>query len=67
MLLTATNSDIYFKICKVYHKSDDYVKCKVLYFYKSNDQVVGWLNPELRPKNYKLLRSVYDHFIPYNK
>lgn len=67
MYLTASNSDIFFRIYKVYHKNDEYVKCKVLYFYKNSGMIVPWLNPEGRPKNYKLIRNVYDSFIEYKR
>lgn len=59
-------SDLYFKIYKVYHKNADYVKCKVLYFYKSSNNVCYWLNPSGRPKTCKLIRNVYDNYAPYD-
>lgn len=60
--LTIHPSDLMFKVYKVYHKSDTYVKCKVMYFYKSSGDICYWLNPEGKPKTYKIIRSVYDNF-----
>ena len=64
---TVVNSDLYFKIHKIYHinKEGNYVKCKVTYYYKSNDEVCLWLNPGGVPKNYKLIHTVYENFIPW--
>ena len=65
MYLTVYPSDLYFKIQKIYHKSDDYVKCKMLFFYKSNNEVCQWLNPNFAPKNYKISRKVFDNYVRY--
>jgi len=65
MYLTAHRSDLFFRICRIYHINDKYVKCKVLYFYKSSKDICYWTNPTGRPKNFKLLKNVYDSFRPY--
>lgn len=67
IMLTIHPSDLYFKIYKIYHKSDDYVKCKILYFYKSNNNICYWLNPSGRPRNFKIIRNVFDNYTVYNK
>ena len=64
-MLTIHPSDLFFKIYKVHHKGDKYVKCEVMYFHKSSGNICYWLNPEGRPKNFKLIRSVYDNYTEY--
>jgi hypothetical protein len=59
-------SDLYFHIVKVYHKSEKYVKCKMLFFYKSNNDICYWLNPGGRAKTYKINRNAFDNYVRYN-
>ena len=46
---------------KIHHKSDKYVKVKMLIFNKSGN--ICWdLNPEGVAKNFKIIRSVYNNW-----
>lgn len=65
MYQTIHPSSLYFRIYKVFHKSDTYIKCKVLYFYKSNNEICTWLNPESKPKTYKLDLKTYNNYTIY--
>jgi hypothetical protein len=67
MYKTMPVSDLYFRIYNVYHINDKYAKCKVMYFYKSNNNICTWLNPDNRPKTYKISRLVYDNMVDYHK
>ena len=65
MFKTIHPSDLFFEIYAIYSKTDEYVKCTVLYFYKSNNQICRWLNPSGRPKKFKINRTVYDSYVNY--
>lgn len=66
-LKTKHNSDLYMDIKKVHYIGEKYVKCKVLFFYKSNKNICYWLNPEGKTKSFKLIKSVYDSLEDYNE
>lgn len=57
---TATNSDLKWRVYKTHYVGLDYVKVKLLFFYKSNGSVCRWLNPEDKPKNFKVIREKYN-------
>jgi len=64
---TVVNSDLKWKVYKVHHIGENYVKLKALFFYKGNGNVCFWLNPMGEPKNFKVLRSVYDNWESENE
>lgn len=63
---TATNSNLYWKVVRVYNIGDIYSKGKVLFFYKQTNEICGWLNPYHEYKNFKLLTDVVKHWEVYN-
>lgn len=58
---TTHHSDLYWRVVKLHHKSEKYVKVKLEVFYKSNNNRCEWF-PYLR---LKILRPQYDWWIPY--
>ena len=54
-------SDLYWKINKVHYKGDKYVKLSMTTYYKHSNEICHWI-PR---KNYKIIRSVYDHWENY--
>lgn len=65
---TATHSDLYYKVHKVHHVSTDkgYVKARISVFYKSSGMLCRWICPH-GPKNFKLIKSVVEHWEVYTK
>jgi len=59
-MYTLSNSDLFWKIYKVHHKSENYVKLKIMFFYKSSNDICWSLNPQGSPRNFKVIRSKYD-------
>ena len=59
---TTTNSDLKWIVYRVHYKGDFYVKVKLLFFYKSNNDICLWLNPIGKPKSFKILRENYDNW-----
>ena len=59
---TVTNSGLMWRVFKIHHIGEKYVKASILFFYKSTGDVCYWLNPEGKPKNFKILKDVYDHW-----
>jgi hypothetical protein len=62
---TISNSDLIWKVYKVHHIGDTYVKAKILFFYKNSKDICYFLNPGGRPKGFKILKSVYKHWETY--
>ena len=59
-MYTLSNSDLFWKVYKVHHKGTEYVKLKIMFFYKNSKNICWSLNPEGRPLNFKVIRNVYD-------
>ena len=62
---TATHSDLYWKVHRIYHSNDKYVKARITFFYKSSNDICGWLSPSGRGKNYKLDKKLTSHWSTY--
>lgn len=62
---TNTNSSLMWKIYKIHYIGDKYVKLRMMVYYKSNNSCCQWFNPMLKPKNFKILRSVFDSWENY--
>lgn len=67
-LYTTSQNSLYWKVYKVHYinKVKNYVKLKALFFYKSNDGICYWMNPEGKPKNFKLILSTAKAWRPYS-
>lgn len=63
---TTTNSDLFWKVYKVHHIGKYYIKAKIMFFYKSSDNIVWHLNKEGKAKNFKIIREVAENWKPYN-
>lgn len=63
---TTTNSDLFWKVYKVYYIGKNLVKLKIMFFYKSTNNIVWHLNYEGKPKNFKILKKVSQHWETYN-
>ena len=59
---TIVNSDLMWKIRKIHHRNDRYVKLKLLFFYKSSGDICYWLNPTGSPKGFKIRRENFDNW-----
>ena len=64
-MMTTINSDLYWKIIKIHYDGDKYVKAKLLFFYKSSNQICYWLNPEGVPKNFKIIKEKFNSWRSY--
>ena len=65
-LYTATNSDLYVEVYKVYHISErtGKIKMRAACFYKSNNDLCRWITP-YGPKNMNLIYDVVKHWERY--
>lgn len=66
---TATNSDLFWKVYKIYNINNTHVKAKIMFFYKSNNNIVWHLNTEGKPKDFKIIKEVaneWTQYDPYN-
>ena len=66
MYQTANKTDLFFRIYKIHHKGDTHVACRMMFFYKSSKDICYWTNPEGKPKNFKIIRKVYDSYRGYD-
>ena len=57
---TIPSSDLYWRVIKIHHVSKEYVKVKIIFFYKSNDEVCYWLNPQGKAKGFKINRDNFN-------
>jgi len=64
---TATHSDLFVRVHKVYHISErtGKIKMRVSIFYKSNHNLCEWLTPR-GPKNMNFIYDGVKHWESYN-
>lgn len=55
-------SNLYWKVIRIHHIGDSYVKLKMITYYKHSNEECRWIPV----KNYKILRNVYDNWTNYS-
>jgi len=60
-------SDLYWRVYKVHHVGETHIKLKMITYYKSNNQICTWLNPQNKAKNFKVIKTVAKHWEGYEK